>query len=156
MAENDLFRYLPLIAIAVVAANLAVFWHRARRLSAKTPAKTSGYHAIVRGFGLYFGGLTILWSVGTAAHVFHIIGIPTASSVLVPREPTTFDWLFLVAWALVALRFSVWLYARDGANVLVNHGDIFNSFPSSPAAVKVVWALLLLVSLASAIYHFTN
>lgn len=152
---DDFIRYVPLMVVAVVAANVAIFWHRASRLSTLMPEKTVGYRRIVRAFSFYFGGLTIAWSVGAFFGGFHVVGMPPPSSVMARREPTALDWVFLLAWVLVATRFSFWLFARDGANVLVNHRDIFNSFPSRPGTVKILWTLLLLASLASAVHSFS-
>jgi hypothetical protein len=147
---------MPLMAVGVVAANLAVFWRRADRLSALTPERAGGYHAIVRVFALYFGGLTVLWSVAAMLGLLHVVGMPTAGSVMVRQDPTPFDWLFLLADAVVLFRLSVWLFAQDGAEVLVDHRQLFGSFPTSAGVVKILWALMLLVSLASLIYRLTT
>jgi hypothetical protein len=154
---DALFQYFPLIAVLVVGANLAIFWQRARRLSEVAPDRKAGYHRIIRSLAVYFGGLTILWAIGAMFGLFNVLGMPEAPpSVMARREPTAFDWLLLLAWALVFLRFSVWLYARGGANVLVDHREIFNSFPESARMVKALWALLLLISSASAFHRFVS
>src|SRR6185436_14806694 len=135
---DALFRYFPVIAVLVVGANLAIFWQRAERLSEVAPDRKAGYHRIICSLAVYFGGLTILWAVGAMFGLFNVIGMPAPPSVMARRTPGTFDWLLLLAWALVLLRFSVWLYARGGAKVLVDHRQIFNSFPASARTVKIL------------------
>jgi hypothetical protein len=153
---DELFRFIPVITVAVVAANVVILWRRAGRLSALTPERATGYYGIVRAFALYFGAMTILWTAGAMFGIFRVVGMPREDSVMRDLGPTTFDWLFMLAWALVVVRFSVWLYARGGAEFLVDHGEIFNSFPSNAGVLKVLWAVLLLVSSASAIHQFRS
>ena len=152
---NDFFRFIPLIAVAVVAANVAVLYARANRLSARTPEKRSGYQKLVRTFALYFGGLTVVWAVGVSLGIAGVFAPPVPVSVMVPRSATVFDWCLLAAWALVLTRFSVWLYRQDGAAFLVAHGDLFDTFPRSALGVKVLWACMLTVGAISAIHQFS-
>jgi hypothetical protein len=128
-----------------VLAEIAILWWSARRLSALSPEKQPGYYRIVRTLAAYSGGLAVLWSVGVMFGLVDVTGMPAARSVMTPSGQSMFDWLFLVVWTLMCLRFGVWLYFRGGATVLVEHGDIFHRFPKSADTVKFLWALLFLV-----------
>jgi hypothetical protein len=153
--EDVIVRLSPLLVIAVFVANALFFQARANRLSSQMPEKRAGYEKIIRAFLIYVGGLTAAQAVGMALGLIDVFP-PEESVMPVAAGWSPFAWAILVASLLILIRFSVWIYRRNGAEFLVAHGEIFNQFPESSTTVKVWWALTLIASTISLLYQLTR
>lgn len=80
-----------------------------------------------------------------------------ARSVLESRVPLTwFDWLYLGFTAAALLWFSIWLYFREGAELLAARNEMLNGMPGSPTSAKILWAVAVLASVGSLIYRLAR
>lgn len=155
MSADDIVRLFPLIAIVVFAANALILHARAKRLSSQTPEKRAGYEKIIRAFLIYGGGLTSAYAVGVAMDLINVF--PPEESVMTAAAGwSSFAWALFVASLLIVVRFSAWLYLRNGAEFLVAHGGVFGQFPESPITVKVLWACMLIGSGISILYQLSR
>lgn len=155
LSEDVIARLFPLIAIVVFVADALIFHARANRLSSQMPQKRAGYEKIIRAFLIYGGGLTATYAVGVAMGLINVF--PPEESVMTAAAGwSPFAWALFVASLLILIRFSVWLYLRNGAEFLVAHGEIFRQFPESPITVKVLWACMLIGSGISMVYQLTR
>ena len=57
---------------------------------------------------------------------------------------------------MVFMRFSIWLYLRDGAELLAARNEMFNGMPDSPSVVKVLWTLAVVASVGSVVYRLAG
>lgn len=154
---DSLSRYMPLLPLLVVLVNSVVFYLRAERLGNREPEKRVGYWLIAHTFLLYCGGLALLWAAGEQQGLATLTKPPSSGSALETRAPTTwFDWLYLGVTAIVFARFSIWLYLRGGAELLVAHNEMLNGTPGSTASAKILWTLALIGSAGSLVYRLAG
>jgi len=154
---NILFRYTSLIGLLVVLANSIAFYLRAERLGNREPEKRAGYWLIAHSWLLYFGGLALILAAGELLGLATLNNPRPTGSVLETRVPLTwFDWFALGVIAVVFVRFSIWLYFRDGAELLVAHNEMLNGMPGSPTSAKILWPLAVLACVGSVVYRLAG
>jgi hypothetical protein len=129
--------YIWMITGVVVLANAAVFRYRAESLGREEPNLKPGYVAIAKGFVLWLLPPIAMLAVGNALGWNGTYVWPTAR-----RAPTPFDFVCYGVMCIVLIRGLVWVVAHGGAAFLEDHRRVFNSFPSSPLMVKILWTIV--------------
>jgi hypothetical protein len=72
-----------------------------------------------------------------------------------PKDGNPYVIASFISIFTVWLSGTYWLFVKDGAEMLVRHPGIFRSDFSSPAKVKLFWALSLVGGIAGVIMMFT-
>ncbi len=136
--EDDLmFRHAWILFIAVMCANAAVWWTRARKVIADKPELESGYRSLIRGWLIYGN---IPWLVMGYGMLFG--RVTSIEQYLHPQSnPHVLAWYGSVVaiWVLTAY----WIFLRGGAEALIRHPGLLNLPTQEPWVVKAVVALTL-------------
>jgi len=129
-----------LVCIAALLGNAAIFRARASGYAAGDAAVLKEADGIVKAFVLYLGGLFLLGTVGTA------LGLSGGGLAIMKRgnSLTAFDVVYFVAFAVMLVRATWWVYLQDGADLLAQHHRMFR-FPRSKTGVLLLWTIALLV-----------
>ena len=143
-----------MVGLVLILLNWVLLHRRVARLTVTTPERAAGYRTIERALLIYFVGAAMIFSVGTMLGISHTSAARQFhDSVMKPKPQLTwFDWAFWALWWLVLCRFTFWLYVRAGAEFLVQHRDMFDTFPKSAKTVRIVWFVVLAVSAISFIH----
>ena len=138
MNDPPLDRYVWLLFVAVTVVNALILRFRSRAYVQEQPALARGYEQLLRGV-LLWGNLP--WVAMGIGILFG--GVPGVSSYLRPRDgnPFVLAWLGVVV-ALWVLGF-YWLFARRGAEFLVEHPGLFRGNPRSPTAIRAMYCLMV-------------
>src|SRR5262245_50808865 len=137
MTSSLLLRHTWLLFMAVMCANAAVWWIRARPHIARRPELEEGYRSLIRGW-LVYGNIP--WVVMGAGILFG--GVPTIVHYFDPRNgPFVIAFYFsaIVLWILTAY----WVFLRGGAEALIRHPGLLDLPSQDPRIVKLLVALSL-------------
>jgi hypothetical protein len=129
-----------LVAIIVTFINAYILKSRSQEAIARNPELKEGYEKIFRGYLIY---LNIPWMVMGIGILFG--GVSGVFDYFNPRAGNPFVLAFHISvvalWALSLY----WIYFRGGAEFLVKHPGIMNTDIKSALALKLIFALMLLV-----------
>jgi hypothetical protein len=122
--------------VAVTLANALVLKFRSRDYIRQRPGLTRGYQQLFLGV-LFWGNLP--WLVmGTG---IELGGVPSMFSYLRPRDGNP----FVLAWFCVVVMLWIlgfyWLFARRGAEFLIEHPGLLRGTPKNPAMIKAAYCL---------------
>ena len=135
--------------IAVTVANALILRVRSRRHIRERPELAEGYQRLFYGV-LFWGNLP--WFV--MAIGIELGGVPDMFAYFRPRN----DNPFVLAWfgiviALWLLGF-YWLFARRGAEFLVEHPGLLRGEPKSPNMVRFFYCLMVAGGIAGLYFIF--
>lgn len=149
MNEPPFARHAWLILIGVTVANALILKFRSRAYIQQQPELAAGYQQLFNGV-LLWGNLP--WVVMGIGIVFG--GVPSVFSYCRPRDGNPFVLaLFGVVIALWILGF-YWLFARRGAEFLIEHPGLLRGNPKSPAMIRLVYCLMVAGGVAATCLMF--
>lgn len=139
-----------LIFIAVTVANALILKFRSRAHIQRQPELAAGYQRLFNGV-LFWGNLP--WVVMGIGIVFG--GVHSVFSYFRPRDgnPFVLAW-FAVVIALWLLGF-YWIFARRGAEFLVEHPGLLRGTPKSPTMIRIGYCLMIAGGIMGLIFMFT-
>ena len=138
MNEPPFARHAWLLFIATMVANALVLKFRSRAYIQQQPELAAGYRSLFYGI-LLWGNLP--WVVMGIGIVFG--GVHSVFSYFRPRDgnPFVLAW-FGVVVALWLLGF-YWIFARRGAEFLIEHPGLLRGNPKSPATIRLFYCLMV-------------
>jgi hypothetical protein len=149
---NDLLllRHFWVAFVAVTFVNACILQRRSRPRVQERPELATGYRSLVRGY-LFFGNLP--WLVMGAG--IELGGVPTVFSYLRPRDAPPFVQVwFAVIVGLWLLGF-YWLFARHGAEFLIEHPGLLQGNISNPTWIRLGYCAMVAISLLAFGYLYT-
>lgn len=138
MNEPPFVRHFWLAFIAANVLNALILKARSRKYILQKPELAAGYQQLFNGF-LLWGNVP--WVVMGIGILFG--GVHNVFSYFRPRDgnPFVLAW-FGVIGALCLLGFH-WLFARRGAEFLVEHPGLLRGIPQSPAMIRLFYCLMV-------------
>lgn len=138
MNEPLFARQAWLIMIAVTVANAFILKFRSRAYIQQRPRLASGYGRLFRGVLLWGNLPWVVMGIG-----IHFGGVRGIFSFFRPRDgdPFVLAW-FGVVVALWLLGF-YWLFARRGAEFLIEHPGLLRGNPTSPTMIRFSYCLMV-------------
>ncbi len=149
MNEPLFARHAWILFIAVTMINALILKFRSRAHIQRRPELRAGYRRLFNGV-LLWGNLP--WVVMGIGIVFG--GVHSTFSYFRPRDGHSFvlAWLGVVV-ALWILGF-YWLFARRGAEFLVEHPGLLRSTPKNPTSIRFFYCLMVAGGLAGLLFIF--
>ena len=149
MNELPFARHAWLMFIAVTVVNALILKFRARAYIRQEPSLAAGYEQLFTGV-LLWGNLP--WIVMGIGILFG--GVPSVFSYFRPGDgnPFVLAW-FGVVVALWLLGF-YWLFARRGAEFLVEHPGLLRRTPKSPTLIRFYYCLMVCGGVAGVCFMF--
>jgi hypothetical protein len=144
-------KWFWVMCIAVLLANAATFWSRAKKHTLYNPELEAGYKTIFK--GLLFGG-GVPWIVVGIGCVTG--GLPSVFHLFRPRDGNPYTLVFFAMAFLLWIKGTYWLFFQNGAHMLVKHPGLFNVDFESPTTVKIFWLICLAGGLLGVIGMFTQ
>jgi len=138
MTEPSFLRHAWLMLITVTVVNALILKYRSRRYIQERPELAQGYARLFRGVLLWGNLPWIVMGVG-----IELGGVPRLSSYFRPRDGNP----FVLAWFGVVIALWVfgfhWLFARRGAEFLVEHPGLLRGAPESPSMIRIFYCLMV-------------
>lgn len=131
-----LYRHSGLVLALVFTVNGAIWWRNGVR---QYPERRRGYRSLVLGFVLGGAAFGLAWEL--AAALDPAIGADGLPGV---RQGSPLEWLLAGLWGGLVVAGSYWMFFRGGAGQLARHPGLLVSFPPSPWAYRIAWAVLVL------------
>ena len=136
MNEPLFFRHVWLMFVAVTVANALVLKFRSRDYIRQSPGLTGGYQQLCWGV-LFWGNLPwLVMGIG-----IELGDVPSMFSYFRPRDGNP----FVLAWFCVVIMLWIlgfyWLFARRGAEFLIEHPGLLRGNPKNPAMIRAVYCL---------------
>lgn len=139
-APQPIFWFL---CAGVVLLNGAIFRARAQKLGSEQPDLLPGYLAIARGFVTWLVPLFLLIALGVVLGWSTAFAMPPSGQ---PHPVRVFDVLCYSIFVLLIVRGTVWIFPQRGAEFLAAHWRLFQSFPSTPWGVRLLWTIAACVT----------
>ena len=158
MNEPPFFRHVWLVFVVVTVANALILRLRSRPHIRECPELAPGYQRLFTGV-LFWGSLPwLVMGIG-----IELGGVHSIFLYFRPRDGNP----FVLAWfsVVVALWLTgfYWIFARRGAEFLIEHPGLLSGDPKSPARIRFFYCLMvaggivgLLFMLLSDIPKFTK
>jgi len=127
-----------LLFIVVSFINAVIFQLRAKEQTRRKPELADGYRKIIRGFLTWANLPWMIMGVGIM-----IGGVPGIFAYFRPADGNPYVAAFYGSLFLIWMLGTYWIFVRNGAEMLVSHPGLFNRDFSSPAAVKLIWLLMV-------------
>jgi hypothetical protein len=148
---NDfpLFRHGWLLLLASNIVNALMLKYRSRSLIRQKPELAAGYRLLFKGV-LFWGSLPwLVMGIGIELGSVHSV-----FSYFRPRErnPFVLVW-FAVVVAVWILGFR-WLFARRGAEFLIEHPGLLRGLPQNPTIIRAFYCLVVAVGFAALVCMF--
>lgn len=124
--------------LAVTVANALVIKFRSRSLIAQRPELASGYRRLFWG---YLTFLSLPWLV--MGYGIELGGIPNMFSFFRPREGNPIVLTFFATTVVLWILALYWLFARQGAEFLIEHPGVFRGIPQNPTFIKAWFCLAI-------------
>ena len=149
MNEPPFARHAWIMFIAVTTINAMMMRFRSRKYIQQQPHLAAGYQQLFTGVLFW---LNLPWVVMGVGIVFG--GVRSVFSYFRPRDgnPFVLTW-FGVVIALWLLGF-YWLFARRGAEFLVEHPGVFRRDPQSPNMIRLIYCLMVAGGVAGTYFMF--
>ncbi len=132
----SVLRHVWLLFVVVTTANALILKYRSRRYIQQRPLLAEGYQRLFWGF-LFWGNLP--WLVMAVGIEFG--GVPDMFCYFRPRDgdPYVLAWFaFVIADWLLGF---YWIFARRGAEFLVEHPGLLRGDPKNPTMIRVFYCL---------------
>jgi hypothetical protein len=131
-------RHIWLMFVAVTIANALVLKFRSRRHVQERPELLDGYQRFIRGV-LFWGNLPwLVMGIG-----LELGSVRSIFSYFRPRDGNP----FVVAWFTVVIGLWLlgfyWLFARRGAEFLIEHPGLLQGNQKSPAMVRMGYCFMI-------------
>jgi hypothetical protein len=133
-----LFKNFWAAFILMTFVNGAIWWRRSREYRERDPSLTEGYRSLIRGY-VTWGNIP--WVVMGSGILFG--GVPSMFHYFNPRYPNPFVAAFFGSIFVLWAAGTYWLFARGGAEQLINHPGLAQPSINSPLIIKVLWLLCL-------------
>jgi hypothetical protein len=138
-----------LLFAAVTCLNALILKLRSRYYIRQRPELADGYSRFSRGV-LLWGNLP--WLVMGAG--IELGGLPGIFSYFHPRDGNP----FVLAWFGVVIAIWIlgfwWLFARGGAEFLVEHPGLFHGLPRSATAIRIYYCLCVAGGISGLVFMF--
>jgi hypothetical protein len=152
-AMTAFFRFIEhhgwLVFVAVTCLNALILKLHSRRYIRQQPELADGYGRLIRGV-LFWGNLP--WLVMGAG--IELGGLPGMFSYFHPRDGHP----FVLAWFGVVITIWIlgfwWLFARGGAEFLVEHPGLLRGPPCSPTAIRIYYCLCIIGGICGVVFLF--
>ena len=130
-----------LLCLGVFLLNVMIFRWRVSEYTADDTQLRAEGNTMLRVTMQYLGALFVVGAIGAA------LGL--SGGLLTPMSGrrgvlSWFDIAYLIAYVLVFLRATWWVFAEGGAERLADHHEMFRFAPSSKLGVMLLWAALML------------
>ena len=145
------FKYFWVLAIACNVVNVFIFRTRSSEYVQQRPELAEGYKRYFLGFLLWASLPWIAMGVGI---VFG--GVPNVFSYFHPQDPNPFIRAWFGSIILMWLLGFYWLFARHGAEFLVEHPGLFNRNLNTPAKIKGFYCLTLVGGAVGLYFMYNN
>ncbi|MEP6670314.1 MAG: hypothetical protein ABJF10_14230 [Chthoniobacter sp.] len=149
MNDSPLFRHGWLIAIAFNVFNAFALRARARTYILQKPELAGGYQRLFKGFLFWWSLPWIVMGIGIEWG-----GVPSIFSYFRPRDGNP----FVVGWfAVIAVEWILgfyWLFARRGAEFLIEHPGLLRGPSQSPATIRLFYCLMVAGGVLGLIFLF--
>jgi hypothetical protein len=138
MNEPSIARHAWVVFIVVTVFNALIFKSRSRVRVQQQPELAAGYQQLFNGILLWGNLPWIVMGIGVTFGDVHSI-----FSYFRPRDGNP----FVLAWFGVVIGLWIlgfhWLFARRGAELLVEHPGLLSGDPKSPAMIRVLYCLMV-------------
>lgn len=146
MNEPPFFRHIWLMFVAVTVANALVLKFRSGHYIRLNPGLAGGYQRLFRGV-LFWGNLP--WLVmGTG---IELGGVPSVFSFFRPRDGNPFVLAWFGAVVMLWVLGFYWLFARRGAEFLIEHPGLLRGKPKNPALIKACYCIAVVGGIAAVV-----
>ena len=145
------FKYFWLLAIVCNVLNAVILRVRSKHYVQQRPELAGGYRKYFLGF-LFWGSLP--WIVMGVGIVFG--GVPNVFSYFHPQDPNPFIRAWFGCIILMWLLGFYWIFARRGAEFLVEHPGLLSRNLDTPAKIKGFYCLTLVGGAVGLYFMFTN
>jgi hypothetical protein len=144
-------RWFWAIAIAMTFVNVLMIRFRAKRHIRENPDLATGYSTIIRGLAIWGNIPWIVMGIGC------LFGdVPSVWHFLRPSDGNPFVLAFFVSVFVIWILGSIWLFFRNGAELLVRHPGVLNMDFKDPLMLKLMWCVCLAGGIAGVIMVFTQ
>jgi hypothetical protein len=150
MNELVFFRHAWLMFVAVTVVNALALKFRGRPYIRERPELAKGYRALFRGI-LSWGNLP--WLVMGAG--LELGGVPSIFSYFRPRDGNPYVVAFFAVVVALWLLGFYWIFARRGAEFLVEHPGLLRNDIQSPAVIRIGYCVMIAGGIAGFIFMFT-
>jgi len=148
-----IFKYGWILLIAVTTANGFYFRARSKKYIVENPALKEGYDKIIKGWFLYANIPWLIMAIGDLTGITDGIW-----AYFNPKSMNPMVLIFHLSVVVLWILGSNWIYLKGGAEFLASHPGIisFSGFGnkkdiSSPAGIKLFWAIALISGIAGMI-----
>lgn len=133
-----LFAHIWLLFVAVTVLNAVILRFRSQRYLRERPELADGYRQLFKGVLLWGNLPWVVMGVG-----IELGGVPNVFSYFRLRDgnPFVLVWIGCVV-AIWVLGF-YWLFARRGAEFLIEHPGLLRGEPKSPAMIRAGYCLMV-------------
>ena len=149
MKEPPFAHYAWLMFVGVTVVNAIILKMRSRAYIKKRPELAVGYQKLIKGV-LFWGNLP--WIVMGIGIVFG--GVQSVFSYFSPREANPFVLAWFGTLIVLWLLGFYWLFARRGAEFLVEHPGLLNGEPKNPNMIRVFYCLSVAGGIAGLCFMF--
>jgi len=127
-----------LMFVAVTVANAVILKFRSMAYIRQRPELADGYRRLFWGI-LLLGNLP--WLV--MGFGLEVGGVPGMFSYIRPRDGNPFVLTFIASVGMLWILGFYWIFARRGAEFLIDHPGLFRGNPQSPAMIRVFYCLAI-------------
>ena len=147
MVFQLVIKYFWVLCIGVNIVNAAIWRHRGKVFSTRTPELKEGYASLSRGYAFWTSIPWIVMGVGI------MMGkVPSLFHYFRPKDGNPFVIAWFVSIFVLWLIGFFWLFVRNGAKQLIKHPGLFNKEISSTGALKVLYVIALLCCIVAFVF----
>ncbi|HOO56920.1 MAG TPA: hypothetical protein PLN69_08860 [bacterium] len=134
--------YFWIIAIALSFVNAVVVKQRLTKYITENPEREQGYSDLIKGFLIYGNIPWIVMGIGVVAGK-----VDSLFCFFRPQDGNPYVIAFIASLILVWILGTIWLFFRDGANMIIKHPGFLNIDISNPTFIKLFWLLILVIGI---------